>query len=382
MEKNGSLLSPEDLRKKLVECLEAQGFIVKDSRITLPPNMDKNMRRALHSLAVKHKVESASPELMRHEDRYLRNIASGREVDPYLIKPILVEVKSGSQEEMLFRYACLHWSIPVSSGYGRRLRFLVYDESNGKLMGLFGLGDPVFSLAERDRWVGWDKETRRLNLASVMDAFVLGAVPPYSMLLCGKLMAMLVASNEVREAFEKKYGERRSLILGRTGQVRLAMVTTTSALGRSSVYSRLKYRGRFILESVGFTNGFGEFHFLNGLYKEITHYARENCKPSAKKPEWGKGFRNRREVIRKCLQEIGLNGSWLHHGVNREIFVAPLASNTREYLRGEEKELHPYDQPAASLFEWFRTRWLLPRAERDQSYRDFDVESYRLWPKE
>jgi hypothetical protein len=31
------------------------------------------------------------------------------------------------------------------------------------------------------------------------------------------------------------------------------------------------------------------------------------------------------------------------------------------------------------LFGWFRERWLLPRAARDDSYRSFEAESYRLW---
>ena len=40
-----------------------------------------------------------------------------------------------------------------------------------------------------------------MRLRNVMDAFVLGAVPPYRELLCGKLVAMLAASDEVRDAF-------------------------------------------------------------------------------------------------------------------------------------------------------------------------------------
>jgi hypothetical protein len=382
MQESTAVLSAEELKKQIVESLERQGFIVQGSRVSLPADIQKDGLRILHSEAVKHKVSTASPLLKRSEDKFLARLATGSEIVPERISPVLREVESGSEDEALFRWACLHWSIPVSSGYGRRLRFLVFDSSNGKLMGLFGLGDPVFSLAARDEWVGWDSQTRRTNLSSVLDAFVLGAVPPYSLLLCGKLVAALVASNEVRTAFERKYHGRLSLILKRKDQGRLAMVTTTSALGRSSVYNRIKFDGRFILESVGFTHGFGEFHFLNGLYGQILQYTRTNCKPSAKKEEWGRGFRNRREVIRKCLCHMGLGDDWLQHGVQREIFVAPLASNTREFLCGHDAVLQYYDQPAATLSEWFRQRWLLPRARRDKSFRDFDTNSYRLWPKE
>jgi hypothetical protein len=63
----------------------------------------------------------------------------------------------------------------------------------------------VFSVKARDEWVGWTVEKRRERLKHVMDAFILGAVPPYSYLLGGKLVAMLAASNEVRQAFREKY---------------------------------------------------------------------------------------------------------------------------------------------------------------------------------
>jgi hypothetical protein len=118
----------------------------------------------------------------------------------------LKEVLPDTEDELLFRYARLHGSIPISAGYGRRLRFLVFDERNGKLIGLFGLGDPVFALGPRDAWVGWDAPAKRERLRHVVDAFVLGAVAPYARLLCSKLVALLITSNEVREGFIKAAG--------------------------------------------------------------------------------------------------------------------------------------------------------------------------------
>jgi len=298
------------------------------------------------------------------------------------IRPTLVEVLADSEEELLFRYAALHWAIPVSSGYGRRLRFLVIDEQNEKLIGLIGLGDPVFNLAVRDDWIGWDKEAHRHHLQNVMDAFVLGAVPPYSMLLCGKLVAALVASREIHHAFQRKYGERRSVIRRQACDGRLALITTLSALGRSSIYNRLRFRDRMLFHSLGFSQGSGEFHFSNGLYGAIFDYAQRYCAATAKKNRWGVGFRNKREVIRKCLIKIGLPTDLLYHGVRREVFAVPLARNTREFLRGEHSRLYRYNASSSELFSWFRERWLLPRAEWDQRYREFTPESYGLWTAE
>lgn len=258
-----SAVDGADLRDRIIRSLRAQGFRVRNGAILPPRELSKERIRELHETAVEHRIERARDGLFRVEKDLLRHIASGHEVDPLRMSPRLVEVLPDSEEELLFRYASLHWSIPVSSGYGRRLRFLVVDDSNGKLVGLIGLGDPVYNLGPRDEWVGWTPSDRKQRLGHVMDAFVLGAVPPYSFLLCGKLVAMLAASDTVRQAFKRKYGGTRSVIRRKRHDGRLALITTASALGRSSVYNRLCFGDRLLYESVGFTKGSGEFHFSN-----------------------------------------------------------------------------------------------------------------------
>ena len=367
------------LRSRIIRSLQKQGFRVRAGLIAPPDGGDKSKLRALHQEAVKHNVERSRSGLERHESRLLSYVAAGRDVVPERIRPRLALVQRGSEDELLFRYTRLHWSIPVSAGYGRRLRFVIHDESNGKLIGIFGLGDPVFGLKPRDRWVGWDYEARRKRLQCVMDLFVLGAVPPYSHLLCGKLVALLATSREVQEAFRRKYGGRQATISRRPLDGRLALLTTTSALGRSSLYNRLRYGEHPVFRSVGFTRGSGDFHFSNGFYGDLRKFALEHCDATAKHPSWGEGFRNRRELVRKTLPLLGLSSELSYHGIEREIFVAPLAADTREFLCGNHQRLQPHGRTAGELFEWFRDRWLLPRAARDQRYRAFEPESYRLW---
>jgi hypothetical protein len=127
----------------------------------------------------------------------LADFASGQDVIPEHIDPTFEIVAAGTRDADLFRLVTLLWSVPVSRGYGRRMRFLVRDRANGKVIGVFALGDPVFNLGARDRWVGWSADDRRLRLVNVMDAFVVGAVPPYSYLLGGKLVFSLIGSAEV-----------------------------------------------------------------------------------------------------------------------------------------------------------------------------------------
>ena len=368
-----------DLQGQIVRSLRKQGFRVRKGIVLPPEELSKAKIRELHRLSVSHRIERSKDALVRKEQDLVKRIANGTELVPSLVSPRLVEVVPESEDELLFRYASLHWSIPVSSGYGRRLRFLVIDDQNDKLIGLIGLGDPVYSLGARDEWIGWTSADRQKRLGNVMDAFVLGAVPPYSMLLFGKLVAMLAASGTVRHVFRRKYGGARSVIRRRVHDGRLALITTASALGRSSIYNRLRFGGRLLYQSVGFTKGSGEFHFSNGLYGAITAFAQKHCEPTAKQERWGTGFRNRREVIKKCLPALGLSSDWMYHGIEREVFVVPLARNTREFLQGQQSRLLWYRQPAADLFAHFRDRWMLPRADWDERYRAFRRETYRLW---
>jgi hypothetical protein len=373
--------SADELKKSIVEILESQGYVVKSGQIEMPEGLTKDDYRRMNQLAVSKKLAVSTPGLRRHEHKLINYIANGWEVCPEIIRPKLVLVQPDSEEELLFRYASLHWSIPVSSGYGRRLRFLVFDESNGKLIGLFGLGDPVFSLRDRDEWIGWDAEAKKFRMYHLMDAFVLGAVPPYSALLCGKLVALVALSNEVQEAFRSRYADQVSLIRKEKRKPVLALVTTTSALGRSSIYNRIRINGFDYWTSVGFTRGSGDFHFSNGVYAKMRAYVEAKCTPTAKHSDWGTGFRNRREVIRKCISSLGLSSTLIYHGIRREIFAAPLGSRAREFLCGKSDDPELYDWSVDHLFNLFRDRWLLPRASRNRDYLEFDNESYLLWPK-
>lgn len=367
------------LRKRVVRSLEEQGFGIQDGRVVVPGPLEKDDLRRLHSVAVAHRREKARPGLQRHQRRLLQWISNGDQVSPDTIAPRIVAVERGSEEELLFRFVSLHWSIPVSSGYGRRLRFLVVDSANDKLIGILGLGDPVFNLGVRDQWIGWDKARRQTHLQHVMEAFVVGAVPPYSDLLGGKLVAMLMAAREIRRVFARRYADKEALISGRPLTGRLALITTQSALGRSSIYNRVRYHERMLLRPLGFTAGYGEFHFANGLYGALSEYALQYCEPTAKAQAWGRGFRNRREVIKKSLVSLGLPTDWVHHGIRRQVYAVPLARRTPEFLRGEVSRPGWIDLSAEELSNHWRERWLLPRAKRRDGYKEFRREAYALW---
>jgi hypothetical protein len=231
------------IHEKLRQHLNELGFVEVEGGRLRPPDPSKEGLRGMHRL---HRAERLSAETAFLKDvtpKLLHYFADGKEVVPSRISPRLQPVQSGTIESDLFRFASLTWSVPVSQGYGRRMRFLVWDDNNGKLMGLIALGDPVFNLRVRDQMIGWSAAERAKRLVDVMDAYVLGALPPYGELLGGKLIACLLRSREIRDSFSKKYGERKSIISGKKKHAALGMITTSSSLGRSSIYNRLKLNG-------------------------------------------------------------------------------------------------------------------------------------------
>ena len=291
-------------------------------------------------------VAAQGPALVKH-------FAAGRAVNPTAIDPEIVEVKPESLDSRLFRFASLLWSVPVSQGFGRRLRFLVRDRQNGKLIGIFALGDPVFNLSARDNWVGWTHQDRCDRLVHVMDAYVVGAVPPYSQLIGGKLIAALMTSLEVKRAYERKYLGSESVIRKKRHRARLVLLTTTSALGRSSIYNRLSLPGGPRFLRIGTTRGFGHFHLSSEIFEAL-----------------------RGRVARAALEDIGIDGnSILKHGIEREVYAIPLAQNWQKILLGSNKNVRSLASPAPDIADFCLNRWMIPRARRDDSYKDFDPES-------
>ena len=362
-----------ELREFLVQGLEDAGFTVGAGVVTPPAYPDKDSIRRMYVEQRKQFVESKGDLLDRLERRALHYFAAGDEVCPAAISPRIEPVVSSLQSD-IYRYACLLWSIPVSQGFGRRMRFLVFDDSNNKLIGVFGLCDPVYCLKVRDSWIGWTDQDKRLRLWHAMDANVLGAVPPYNYLLGGKLIALLATSNEVRDSFVARYGERRSEILGLVRDPHLVLLTTTAALGRSSMLNRLKRNGEAIWQSLGMTLGWGHFHLGNGHFEEIARFMREERPEVFKSYKYGGGPSWKLRVIRACLRELGLPPTALQHGIKRESFASPLARNWREFLHGEETEPEFHNRPAEELMSFFRERWLLARAQREHRHRHVSLQ--------
>jgi hypothetical protein len=365
-------LSTSELEQLIHKQLKELGFSKNGRGYVIKGQLTKQRIRDFHSRRRIEVLQNNRAFIDQYGPDLALNFATGRQVNPEAISPELIEVNSGTEESRLFRFASLLWSVPVSQGFGRRIRFLVRDRQNGRLIGLFALGDPVFNLSARDRWIGWTSKDRESRLTHVMDAYVVGSVPPYSQLIGGKLVAALIGSKEVKDVYERKYLGRQGVISGEINRARLVLITTTSAMGRSSLYNRLVIPNGSRFIRIGETRGFGHFHLSGEIFEQMRCYLEAIGHPYATGNRFGMGPNWKMRVARTALEKIGLDAKdILNHGIAREVYALPLAHNWQQILLGTQKNVRSRVLSAAEIVEFCLNRWVLPRASRDKRYKRF-----------
>jgi Domain of unknown function (DUF4338) len=364
------------LKRALRAHLRNLGFSKDEHGELVLPGVSKDIIRKMHRGQRRERLAAAQPFLTRALPRALPHFADGTEIDPRKIALRLRIVKSDTAESDLFRVATLTWSVPVSPGFGRRLRYLVWDEGHDRLAGVIALGDPVYNLSVRDALIDWTVHDRAQRLVGMLDAYVLGAVPPYNFLLGGKAVACLIRSRDVYDDFYRAYGKSVGVISKKKKHAHLVAVTTTSSMGRSAVYNRLRLGETAYFERIGFTEGWGHFHITDALFERMRLFLRDRGHAYADQHKFGEGPNWRLRTIRAALGALDFNENILRHGIQREVFVSKLASNAFEVLRsGKVKPDISGLLSVAQISDLARDRWMVPRAERGEI-------DYRTWSRD
>ena len=334
--------------------------------------------REAHARSTQAQLTQAQKWIRKAWQSRKDKFADGSEVDPARINPQLIPVVTKEHQD-LFRLARYHWSMPYSKGYGRRLRFLIIDQSNDKLIGILGLQSAPIDFAPRDSRIDYPQGRKTEMVNQTMDAFTLGAVPPYNRLLGGKLIVCAAASREIADAYREKYACVTTLIASRNLPAELALITTTSAFGRSSIYNRVFYhddvKRRLLCQPLGNTKGYGTFH-LQGVYPEIKKFLLQIGHADVNNG-FGKGRSTGPKPVTKNVSRtlgiLGIPHRSLQHGIPRPAYAIPLCRNPWDYLSGNDAAPDYYDTPFATLAQYWKQRWLLPRAER--------ITDWRKWQK-
>jgi len=290
-----------------------------------------------------------------------RNLASGEAALLSTFSPYIEECKSQKSHDTfrIFRY---YWSSPYSEYVGRRIKLLIRDAGvpGHPVIGIAALGSSIIHIPDRDIKIGWDTKTRTDRIVYMMDAYVVGALPPYNSLLGGKLISYILASNEVREIFRNKYAQSATLSKQRIANDLVFIITTSLYGAHSSQYNRLRYDDSLLYVPFGETAGYGTLHITGETFNAFRELLKSKNRHVSH--QFGDGANWRMRVIREACETLRLNpDTILKHSFKRGLFAVPLASNWKEFLRGEDNEPQYRDLPLESLVEHWKTRWLSMR---------------------
>lgn len=338
----------EIIRNQLLQNLENYGILWDEERQELSC---EDFRKVQYKLA-----QHTNHQKGIYQDKVREFIAEPDDINLLCIDPYLQVVRSNRvSDRRLWAYATSFWSIPVTVGFGRRIRFFVFDKQNNKLMGIIGLSDPIIGLSVRDDVsIGWTKDQKLNRLYNCMTAYILGAIPPYNSVLGAKMIALSLMFPEVREIFYEKY-KNSAEEKGKLSY--LTYIDTLGAFGKSSIYTRLKG-----WDFVGYTKGQSHLHITaNGSWELIREVVNEDVFQSYK---FGNGPNWKMRVLKVGLRELGLSENMLGIGWQRGYYRLPLAENWQAFLCGETNM--PIFNPSSrsSLIDYWKTRWVIPRMNK------------------
>ncbi|WP_162178275.1 Druantia anti-phage system protein DruA [Parvularcula oceani] len=228
-------------------------------------------------------------------------------------------------------------------------------------------------------------EFRKAGLSSqVADLSVCGAVAPYNELIGGKLVALLMTSNEVRRAYATRYGGQVSVIASQMAgrpirkPANLQVLTTTSLFGASSSqYNRLRLKAeqhgelrsdiRWRKIGRSLTQGFGTLHLSNHTFAALSEIALERHSARRVNNRFGEGTSPRLRQIREGLEALGLRANnVLNHATPRIFYACELGHGSADALVGMGKPSRRGATTAAISTAW-RDRWLAQRARRAET---------------
>lgn len=381
------------LKLKIIEDLVRIGWEVKfykkgfEIKIVPPNSYDKDAIRSSMAHKRNEYLRQNSDFIIKNINLAKSNLASGVEALNSKIEPV-IEVCQTPNQHQLFRIFRCYWSSPYSDYVGRRIRVIIRDHGlkSKPVVGIAALGSPIIHIPERDEFIKWDKKTRTERLNYMVDAYIIGALPPYNQLLGGKLISYILASNEVRRLYEKKYKNQVTLISGKKRN-KLAGIFTTSLFGNSSQYNRMKYKGKLVYAPIGYTKGIGTHHLSLETINLMQEFLR--CEGIYISYKFGAGPNYIMRIIRTAGEFLGFDGNaLLSHSFKRRIYFSPFAENTLEFLRGETEKLIYYNWTQKELVDHWKTRWLSMRLENNKVIadvkrfvpQDFAITAHKMVP--
>lgn len=226
-------------------------------------------------------------------------------------------------------------------------------------------------------------EVRKAGLSSqVADVSVCGAVAPYNSLLGGKLVALLMASEEVRDAYRSRYADQVSIISSQMAgravyrPAELKVLTTTSLYGNgSSQYNRLRLRAAdypaldhdIAWQELAKTAGFGTVHLGPTTVRVLREVSERAYRARRVNHRFGEGASPRLRQIREAVETLGIDAeSVLHHATPRIFYGCEVHPGAIDELIGLNPGTESHSHPASVIAGLWRQRWLAKRIQSSE----------------
>jgi hypothetical protein len=223
-------------------------------------------------------------------------------------------------------------------------------------------------------------EVRKAGLSSqIADLSVCGAVAPYNSLLGGKLVALLMASKEVRDAYRNRYAGQVSIISSQMAgraiyrPAELKVLTTTSLYGNgSSQYNRLRLRSTdfpaldhdIAWQELAKTAGYGTVHLSTSTVRVLREVSERNYGARRINNRFGEGASPRLRQVREAVEALGIDASSvLHHATPRIFYGCELHPGAIDELIGLYPPTESRGHPTSVIASLWRQRWLSKRIQ-------------------
>ena len=183
------------------------------------------------------KIENSiwTPKDINNKEQTIKEIEA---LEPYV--EMTEQGNTKHNEEWTLVRRLIH-TMEFTANPGRNLKFFVKDKVTNKLLGVICLGSDVTSLGARDSFIGWSKDNKfkdgKLKHTAI-GTTICCAQPLGFNFLGGKLVAALVTSSVIRNAWKELYGQT------------LVGLSTTSLYGIHSMYNSIPH-WRTMGKSVG-----------------------------------------------------------------------------------------------------------------------------------
>lgn len=314
----------EKEKQELIRCFNE--IIVKD--ITEIMKIDKN-------------YDLQTIKFNKPDEYYTKQIYNEITIDK--IKPILIFCKTKHELEVWKFYRHRVSAMRMNHTVGQSMKILVQDSVTKKYLGIMCLSNDIITLEDRDKYIGWDINSRKKRLNNIMNLSICVPLQPFGYNTNGgKLLASLVFSKEVYNMFYQKYNKQ------------LAGIITTSLYGKSIMYDRLR-----CFKFIGMTKGTGDMHIPKCLYNKCIEYCNKWNIDLSKYNGQSSG---KLRKLEKILKELGLTNTYLNHGQCRGIYFGYTSNYSKEFLNCKIEKIDDNNlKYVKEIFIEWKERWATSR---------------------